>query len=143
MGEKIKTVLLEDHPHLRQMLTILLETRGHEVSAFHSLDYCRFHVDDPCHCPHEEPCCDILISDLRMPFLSGLELVRRQTERGCKGKVHNKMLISSSISAAEEEEARTLGLAVMRKFNTSKLFKWIAEVEKRLKAGGAQGNFAK
>jgi CheY-like chemotaxis protein len=130
-----RTILLDDDAPMLQMLTLVLQKRGHEVVAFSSPAACPLFLDASCQCPLEHPCGDILISDLNMPVMNGLDFIRLQAERGCKGKVQNKLLISAHIGQQEILRARELGCTVMRKpFKLAALLSWIAEAEERISA---------
>lgn len=133
MPPRFRTILLEDDHQMRAMLTLFLEVRGHEVLAFDSPAACPAFLDDECPCPTEHPCGDLLISDLNMPVMSGLEFIRRQSARGCKGKIRNKLLLTANISKESELQAQELGCAVMHKpFKLANLLAWVAAAEARI-----------
>jgi CheY-like chemotaxis protein len=135
MPVRPRTILLEDDYPTRQMLTLFLEQRGHEVLAFSSPAACPLFLDATCPCPQDHPCGDILITDLNMPVMNGLDFIRLQTRRGCKGKVRNKLLISANISQQDAEEAQDIGCAVLRKpFKLATLLSWVVEAENRIAA---------
>ncbi|MDR3088496.1 MAG: sigma-54 dependent transcriptional regulator [Desulfobulbaceae bacterium] len=62
-------VVVDDERGMRDFLSILLKKEGHQVAAFASgqdaLDYLADHV------------CDLVLSDIRMPNMSGLELLEQ------------------------------------------------------------------
>jgi len=70
MGEKIPRVMIvDDDPFVRDMLTFILEAGEYEVvvaeNGFEAFEKCT-----------SDPCIELLISDLNMPVMSGLELTR-------------------------------------------------------------------
>jgi CheY-like chemotaxis protein len=135
MPSRPRTILLEDDDQMRQMLTLLLERRGHEVLAFSSPAACSIFLDPACQCPQQHPCADILITDLNMPIMNGLEFIHLQEQRGCKGMTENKLLLSANIDQKQVAQAQKLGCAVMRKpFRLTNLLAWIAEAENRIAA---------
>jgi CheY-like chemotaxis protein len=128
-----RTILLEDDRQMREMLTLFLEMRGHEVLAYESPALCQAFLGELCKCPQEHPCGDILISDLNMPVMNGLDFIRLQRDRGCQGKIRNKLLLSANIGQEHIRQARELDCAVMRKpFKLAELLAWVAEAETRI-----------
>ena len=70
MGEKTPRVLIvDDDPFVRDMLTFILEAGEYEVvvaeNGFEALEKCT-----------SDPGIELLVSDLNMPVMSGLELTR-------------------------------------------------------------------
>jgi CheY-like chemotaxis protein len=130
-----RTILIEDDAQTLQMLTLLLEKRGHEVLAFSSPAACPSFLDPTCQCPQEHPCGDILITDMNMPTMNGLDFIRLQAQRGCQGKMRKKLLLSANISQQHIAEAQKIGCTVMRKpFKLAALLAWIIEAENRISA---------
>ena len=124
---KIRVMVFEDNEFLRSMINEFLTRRGYEVVAF----------SDPSACPllHSEACyyacADILISDLSMPNMTGLQFIENQIRKGCR--IQNVALMSAAWSTEEREYANKIGCHVFNKpFNFGDLSFWLDECESRV-----------
>jgi DNA-binding NtrC family response regulator len=127
---KIRALVFEDEPNLRELLVRILERRGYEVFAFEHPDLCPLHNTDTC----VEACADLMISDLRMPNMSGLDFLEKQTRLGCK--VRNVALMSGAWDLSEINRAHELGYSVFNKpFSVKDLSAWLEECEKTVEPG--------
>jgi CheY-like chemotaxis protein len=89
-----------------------------------------------CICPQGHACGDMLITDNRMPGMTGLEFVEHQSRRGCKGIVGNKLVVSGSWTPAEIATAEQLGCKVLHKpYNISQLVSWVEERTNSIQPG--------
>jgi len=91
---KASVMLVDDEPDMLAVTKSMLETNGYEVHAFASPDEALRHM-------REEGCkaCVLVVSDVRMPGMSGFELVRRIKEIQPEIKV---VLMSSFIIHKDE-----------------------------------------
>lgn len=64
-------MIVDDEPDLLDLTKKFLESEGYEVHAFGSPEEAVQHVKQGC------TTCTILVSDIKMPGMSGFELVRR------------------------------------------------------------------
>ncbi len=125
---RLRIIIFEDDESIRELLTKALGKQGHEVLAFPDPLACPLYVRDDCLCSQDRPCGDLLVTDNRMPRMTGLEFIRRQCERGCKGVAANKAIVSGSWTEAQLREARRLGCKVFEKpLKLTELDAWIAE----------------
>jgi hypothetical protein len=69
-----------------------------------------------------------------MAKMSGLMLIKKQLEGGCKGATQNKLVLSTSVRKNRESSfANGLGCKVLMKpFKVSEVSAWIDECEKRI-----------
>ena len=66
-------------------------------------------------CPMTEPCYDFILSDNRMPDMTGLEFFSHQMRCGCKVPPQRKALISGDLSTKEKAMAKKLGYTIFQK----------------------------
>jgi DNA-binding NtrC family response regulator len=93
-------LVVEDDPSIRSILTRFLEGRGHAVqSAEHGLEALEVLATNPI---------DLVLSDVRMPQMSGLDLVRVVRERDPDIQL---ILITGHSSVRDAVEAIKLGAA--------------------------------
>jgi DNA-binding response OmpR family regulator len=137
---KLKVVVIENHNYVLDIISTILRLRGHEVLGFREPSICPLYTDDTCHCPEETPCADILILDNDLPKMSGLEFIRRQSKRGCKGAFLNKAVLADRWEPRDLVLAEQLGCRIFYKpVQTKVLFEWIRECEQRRQTGTFPG----
>ena len=127
---RLRIIVFEDDEPIRVLLHAAISRLGHEVLVFSDPLACPLYLNDDCDCPQEHPCGDLLITDNQMPRMTGLEFIRRQVERGCKGVAANKAVLSATWTEAQRQEAAELGCRIVKKpFDLSALTEWIRERE--------------
>jgi CheY-like chemotaxis protein len=84
---KYRTILCEDNEYVRNVFHFILEERGHEVFTFEDPADCPLSSLTECKCNHMHFCSDIIISDVSMPFINGLDFIETLREKGCKNKI--------------------------------------------------------
>jgi DNA-binding response OmpR family regulator len=73
-------------------------------------------------------CAELIITNMRMPFYSGLDYVRKRRQLGCK--VRHIALMSGDLTRDERLEAEALGCTVFVKpFDTAEMKAWILSLE--------------
>jgi DNA-binding response OmpR family regulator len=132
----IRTFVFEDDQHIRTLVSQVSAKRGHEVLGFAEPSLCPIYAGTGCSCPQEEACGDILIADIQMPRMSGLELIEKQLRGGCRGSVRSKAVMSAGFTAEELARAAALGCRIFRKpFRLRELDAWLADCERRIPVG--------
>ena len=133
---KIRALVFEDDESMRELLALLLEKRGYEVMAFSDPTVCNLYTRNECPCQRDYACSDIIITDVEMPRMTGLELLEHQARNGCKALPENKAVISGIWTPERREEAERLGCRTFEKpFPLDDLDKWLDECEKRIAPG--------
>ncbi len=130
-----RTLLLEDDEHLRRLLELMLTRRGHQVTSYISPLHCPWYGESGCGCQAEKPCIDFLITDNRMPGMTGLEFIQQQAQHSDQFRHQHKAIMSRCWQEQDKLLAKQLGLQVFRKpFNWNEFFAWLAVGEERITA---------
>ncbi len=136
--KKLRIIIIEDDPTISQFLKTALSKLGHHVLVFPDPKACPCPVlkKTICFCPQEFPCADVVISDIVMPNMTGIDFFKLQRERGCKAPDANKALMSGTIKSEYIEAAKELGCKFFKKpFKLIEIFDWIEECAERIPEG--------
>lgn len=129
--KKIRAVLLEDNDLIRSLISTVLESRGYEVFKFATPAICPLQKKPSCNCADHSRCADILLSDLEMPSVTGIEFITNQKAKHCKTPYIAMM--SGNWPAEDVVTAKKLGCKVFNKpFSMSEMEEWLDEVEKNI-----------
>lgn len=125
---KVRTIVLEDNQTEQGILKYLLTARNHEVVTYDNPSICPLQLDKACRCSENERCTDIIISDLNMPFINGLDYIRNQRVKGCKCK--NVALVSSELNEDVRKKAEELSCKIFSKpYDVPEIFNWLDDIE--------------
>jgi len=125
-----RTLLLEDDSNSRHLLSLLLARRGHQVFGYDSPLRCPYLEKSICACYNDRPCFDFLISDNKMPGMTGLEFIVLQDQRGCRLDNRRKALLSGWLRDDEKRLAARLDCRVFEKpLNWIGFCQWLEEGE--------------
>jgi CheY-like chemotaxis protein len=125
---RIRAVIFDDEPLMRELLEAVCEMRGYEVFAFPRPDMFPLYAVNRCPCPSGTVCADIVISDLRMPNVNGLDFLDGLMGKGCRNPHY--ALISGHWTEAAVSRAKQLGCKVFSKpFDIRDITQWLEEVE--------------
>ncbi len=89
---KIRAIVLEDDESIRTLITLILKKRGYQVLTYSEPGACPLYLKHDWACTLEHSCGDIIITDIDMPNISGLDFFENLLNHGCK--VNNFMLMS-------------------------------------------------
>ena len=124
----LRVVLLDDSEALRVVLSELLEHHGYEVLSFSSPTICPLQLRPACRCEKNEACADVILTDLDMPGMDGLQFIENQRSKNCK--CQHVAVMSGSLTAEDVSRAEELGCRVFEKpFDMQALFQWLDEIE--------------
>ena len=128
---KLRAYIFDDNEIVRTLLQQVLRERGYEVFAFSQPDLCPLHKDGKCACPDGCACGDIILSDLKMPIVNGLEFLQRQRAKGCRLKFI--ALMSGAWTMDALLMAKLLDCKVFHKpFTIAEVNAWLDECEKQI-----------
>lgn len=129
---KLKILIFEGNQTLLRSYEELFEFHGHDVHAYTEPSFCALFHDSPCKCSSESPCADVLIAELQMNSMDGIEFFKEQKIRGCKLRVENQALMSTSISSEQKDAITELGCHfIKRPVNIPEIVKWLDGCAKR------------
>lgn len=130
-----RILLFEDEEAVRKLYGIYLRSKGYEVLEFATPVTCALIAENRCTCPRDYACADMIITDMNMPQMSGLELIRYQLAKGCHAPPQNKAILSAGLTPEQEEEARALGCRYLRKSaGLKELWAWLGLCEQHIPA---------
>ena len=126
---RLRAFVFDDDSQIRSLLWTLLDRRGYEVFTFPDPGLCPLYLLHECQCSDGQACTDIIISDMNMPDVKGLDFVEAQMEKGCKCR--NIALMSGDWSESDLLRAKSIGCRVFFKpFLIEPVDQWLDEVEK-------------
>ena len=130
---KLRIFVYDMDKSLRELLSVIVKKKGHEVIALYEPVVCPLYSDLECCCSQSHACGDLMIVENRMTKMSGLKLIKKQLEGGCKGAAQNKLVLNGTRIDEEASFARELGCKVLKKpFKVSEITDWIDQCEQRI-----------
>jgi len=128
-----RVLIFDDDDAIRKLLWKYFDSRKYEVFTFPHPKSCALCDLHSCDCPVQEACADVIISDLNMPFMKGLDFLEQQVKKGCKCK--HLALISGDLTVADSDRAKPLGIELFKKpFRISEINEWVKIVEEEIPA---------
>jgi CheY-like chemotaxis protein len=128
---KYRTILCEDNLYVRNVFIFILEERGHEVFSYENPAECPLNSLTECKCNCMNLCSDIIISDVSMPIMNGLDFIETLREKGCKND--NIALISGFWTTKDISRAKKIGCTVFHKpIHPQELNEWLENCEKKI-----------
>jgi CheY-like chemotaxis protein len=132
-----RAIVIDDEPMIGSIVEEVLRLCGYSVASYSSPaagaifkepEKCPAMTGDCASFDTNPNCAELIISDVRMPFYSGLEYVTTLRQVGCK--VRHIALMSGNMSPDEFLEAEALGCKVFEKpFTISEMTEWILSLE--------------
>lgn len=142
---RARVLVFDDEPIIHEVFRSLCKRRGYEVLAFTDPEHCLLHTLNQCPCKGGARCADIIISDLNMPNVRGLDFLEGLLRKGCK--CHALALMSGSWTDEDVARAERLGIKLFAKpFHIHELFAWLDNMvealaaDRRLQEWSAEGN---
>jgi hypothetical protein len=130
---KYKLSIFFEDDSTKNLLLKVAKKRGYEALAFKYPDTCVVTTDPGCMCIKDRRCADMMILGRHFSSLKALDFVECQSKSGCRVPIENKLIISSSYDATEEQRGEALGVKMLQMpFVFKELDDWFDECEKRL-----------
>jgi CheY-like chemotaxis protein len=127
---RLRILVFEDDVNIRDILVQILTSKGHDVFAYPDPTACPVYNHSACACAKNLPCADLLITDINMPNMSGLDLLASQQQQGCQILPQHKAVISADLSGLQRDDLKDLDCRTFRKpFRFSELLAWVDECE--------------
>ena len=128
---KPRVLIFDENTDLSITLKEILDKHGYEVFTFSDRGVCPFfHSGDHIRIS-DSVCSDIIISDLYLPNIDGLKLIKDRIDKGCKVKF--RALISTTWSDADWQYAHKLGCRLFRKpFDLKEMLEWLDDCTKKI-----------
>ncbi len=128
---KARAIVLDDDYTIRTILSDILKDRGYEVIDSSDPTLCPVYLDSKCTCADGYFCTNIIITDINMPYMKGLEFIEHQRRNACKA---SNIAVASGRWADEDlEHAKRLGCHIFNKpFKIDELKKWLDSCESKL-----------
>ena len=108
-----RVLIFDDDQNIRKLMWTLFDSRGYEVFTFPHPGSCPLNHVDNCLCSEGESCSDVIISNLEMPNLNGLDFIEKQVKKGCR--CSNIALMSGNITDAQTVRAQSLESQIFNK----------------------------
>ena len=123
-----RVLIFDDDESIREILWRYFNNRKYEVFTFPHPNSCPLSHSLSCPCPSSEACADIILSDLNMPFIKGIDFLEQQISKGCKCK--HLALMSADLTEADSDRARAVGIKLFNKpFALEEIDAWVDEIE--------------
>ena len=127
----LRVLIFEDNNFVRCTLKDFLGDFGYEVFTFEDPVASPLYKKNECDCRSGKTCADIIISDVNMPFVNGLDFIKGQIQKGCK--VKSRALMSGDWTHANLQSAENLGCRIFTKpFDILEIVRWIEDCQKRV-----------
>jgi len=126
-----RILVFEDNDILRYTLKNLLDEMGYEVHTFSNPGMCPQFYSSTHSCLLDDSCSDIIISDVDMPFETGIEFIENCINNGCK--IIFRALMSAGWNETDLQRAEQIGCKVFHKpFDLEELIKWLDDCRKQI-----------
>ncbi len=125
-----RAIVIEDDYSLRTLIDNVLTDRGYEVRDSSGPCLSSIFLDSKCSCPVGTHCTNIIITDINMPDMTGLEFIEHQKRNECK--VQNIAVMSGGWTDEKIKHAKKLCCHIFEKpFKIDEIEKWLDGCERK------------
>lgn len=129
-----RAVIFDDNDLIRHALWSFFDQRGYEVLTFPEPGLCPLHIVRECPCLGETSCADLIISDVDMLNVNGIDYIEQLIAKGCKQK--HFALMSGSFSDDDLARASKIGCVLFTKpLEMDAIAAWVKKVEESIPSG--------
>ncbi len=130
---KPRAIIYDDEIILLDLFKRWMVQRGYEVLTFSEPNACPLYGKHSDTCTQKYKCADVVITDFKMPKMTGLELLQSQRQRGCKLDVKQKAVISGDIERKNKKMILEMGVTFFQKpLIIPEFSEWLSQCEKRI-----------
>ncbi len=138
---KPRAIIYDDEIILLDLFKKWMMQRGYEVLTYNEPEVCPLYGKLSEKCTQDHKCADVVITDFKMPKMTGLELLQSQHKRGCKLDVKHKAVISGDIESENKKLIRDMGVSYFQKpLIIPEFSEWLNECEERMDLSAPLGN---
>lgn len=133
---KLRILVFDDNADIRELLHTALSSKGYEVTTLSDPSEFPFLYKGDCPCSPEKPCADILIADIVMPNIDGIEFYKKLKGNGCLPLVHgNVAIMSGYLTIHYMKELNDLEIHYFRKpFQLGEIYSWVEQCRARIES---------
>ena len=133
----MRILILDDDPDICALLETALAGKGHEVISLSDPTEFPLFNNQRCPCEPGDICTDVLIADIVMPKIGGIEFVKDLRKKGCWPlKLGNVAVMSGFLTLHYMNELHSMGIHYFRKpFELKEIFDWLDGCRERLETG--------
>lgn len=132
MRKRRVIIFNRDRERLKMMTYYFNVRGGYEVLTYREPLICPVWVSDA-DCSNSSACADIIISDLVIPKMTGIEFFREQSRRGCKVSMKNKAIIVGHFDEIKINEIVEPGYVVFEEtIDFHKMTAWLLAREQQM-----------
>ena len=130
MPQGLRAILFDDDALVRGVVSQICRRRGYEVIEFEDGNtFCESIPECPCN--RNKRCADVLISDIKMPGVTGIQLLDKLIHRECP--VPHMGLMSGYWTPETLEYATEKGFQIFRKpVGIWEIDKWLMKCEQHM-----------
>lgn len=128
-NNRLRIILLDDSDAIRTVLAEVLTRRGFEVFTFSRPTICPLQSLPECRCTPGQTCTDVILTDLDMPEMDGLQFIQNIQKKNCK--CQHVAIMSGWLSFEDTSRAKQLGCKIFSKpFKMDNFFEWLDGIER-------------
>lgn len=123
-NSKLRIILLDDSDAIRTLLAEMLTRRGYEVFTFSKPTICPLQSLPECRCTPDQACTDVILTDVNMPEMDGLQFIENLKNKNCKCR--HVAIMSGWLSPGNIYRAGQLGCKIFTKpFDIDSFCEWL------------------